>query len=193
MIAETPKEQAPAPANPLHKAIAENVRADSRSIQQPTNLELVGDDGQPLDAVDTLAVLADMANQAEYADIRHLALPNGQVLVYSQRFITDAYARLHARIIAGDRLALVAETVRLESKQYPRPTPADVFLDEPYHLSREELDAVLAALPTAGQYDDVRQIVASTKRLYLYSDHAIDEQYARSLMEWEEVGRFQNP
>ena len=61
MTAETSQGQAPVAPNPLHEAIAENVRANSRSKQQPTKLELVGEDEQPRDTESTLAVLAEMA------------------------------------------------------------------------------------------------------------------------------------
>jgi hypothetical protein len=81
----------------------------------------------------------------------------------------------------------------MESATYPRATPAKVFLDTPYDLSEVELQAVLRELPNLPKYDDIRSVAASTKQVYLYSDRFITEPQARSMAEWEEVGRFQNP
>lgn len=188
-----PVEGAPTSMNPVHVAIAENVRTGSRSEGQPIRLEITTDEGQPLSSEAVLAILGEIEAIPEYSDIRHMALANGEVYVYSRQHITDEYARLCARILKGDHPALIAATVREESERYPRPTPARVFLNHPFHLTPQELEATLQMIASSAQFSDVRSLNASTKAIYLYSDRFLNKQYASALMEWEEVGRYQNP
>jgi hypothetical protein len=193
MTDDAEKPQAPPAPNPLHVGIVKNVRIRSQRDQRPVKMEIIGEDGQAQGPEFTLSVLTTIEANPACVDIRHFSLPNGEIYAYSERFITDAYATLWARIQTGDQVSLVAETVRMESATYPRATPAKVFLDTPYDLSEDELQAVLRELPNLPQFADILSVTASTKQVYLYSDRFITEPQARSMAEWEEVGRFQNP
>ena len=192
---ETSQGQAPVAPNPLHEAIAENVRADSRSknSSQPNlnwsartssrenpnpHPRRPGRDGCP-------------------AQVRRHPPPGvaerpGTRPTHSATSPTPMPRRTRAssRGIAG---ALVAETVRLESAAPPATDARRCVPGRTLSPVARTVYAALAAIPAATQYADVRLLVASTKRRYPYSERSIDEKYAQSLMEWEEVGRFQNP
>jgi len=51
----------------------------------------------------------------------------------------------------------------------------------------------VAALLQDPGYDDIRQIRASTGALYLYSEQYLKGDLARSLVDWQEVGQYENP
>ncbi len=68
----------------------------------------------------------------------HNALPR----YYSGQYMSDAYARLLVRK-EGDPLLLIAETVRENSKVYPRPIPWNTFKNEPFELTEEEISTCL--------------------------------------------------
>ncbi len=71
----------------------------------------------------------------------------------------------------NDPCATIATMVRNESRVYPQPTNIELF----------------------AEFKDIQLIHASTDARYLYSNLYMDEDHARSLVEWEEVEREENP
>ncbi len=118
----------------------------------------------------------------------HDALPR----YYSGQYMSDAYARLLVRK-EGDPLLLIAETVRENSKIYPRPVPKDAFKNSPFELTEEEISSCLQKMKEEDQYKDITQTTTSVGTVLLYSTLHLEPDYASMLAEWLDVGQFDNP
>lgn len=174
--------------------LAEKVRVAS---QQQITLTAVGELGPffpEFDAGQIETVVTHLLEEEEqYADIRAVTAPNGAVYLYSDRHITSNYAELLARVDAGDPLITIAETVRDESRIYPRPTNTHLFTQPPFSLKRDQLNEYIATLMQEEEYQDIQKIVASTGAVYLYSTKHLSQALARSMVYSEEVERYENP
>lgn len=117
----------------------------------------------------------------------------GDLLLYSDIYMTGRYARTAALAVSGDVLRLIAETVRSDSATYPRPTPVETFAMQPFRLSPEAVTAAVEQLAADTQYDDIQSVRASDGSLFLFSTRSLEPPHARSLAEWKAVERFENP
>lgn len=130
--------------------------------------------------------LAELFEKDEYVDINRVRHEE-DVIYYSNKHISNTYADLLIRLEKGDLLELIAHTVRHESKIYPRPTTAEVFLGSPYNFTKKQLPELLKKLYENEAYQDIQEVRASNDALYLYSTLHITATYAQSLAEWIEV------
>lgn len=113
--------------------------------------------------------------------------------LYSKAVMTTAYAHMAHRALVSDTAAVIAETVREESRLYPRPTPAAVFTVPPFHLEPAEVEAIVAQMAVDPRYADIRCITTSDGQRYLYSKRYLEDELAASLAEWYAVGQFASP
>jgi hypothetical protein len=118
---------------------------------------------------------------------------NRTTYYFSTQGMTRAYATHLARIEERDPLRLVVETVRDESRIYPRPTDLGTFASPPFGLSKDDLSAILASLGKAPETEDIRSCRTSNGAVYLYSTRHLSPEHAEGLAEWEAVGRWNNP
>ncbi|WP_051569213.1 hypothetical protein [Alkaliphilus transvaalensis] len=112
---------------------------------------------------------------------------------YSEKYITPNYAAILEKIEDGNLLELIASTVRHESKVYPRPTEGKLFYKAPFNFSKEGLSQVLEQMKLNEAYQDIKEVVASNKALYLYSSQFMSQVYAKSLVQWIEVDQYETP
>ncbi|MDP3177569.1 MAG: hypothetical protein Q8M76_06670, partial [Spirochaetaceae bacterium] len=87
----------------------------------------------------------------------------------------------------------VADTVRDESRIYPRPTDIRVFSEEPFSLRESAVMEIVGRLELHPEGADIRSCRASNRALYLYSSIHLDPNLAQSQAEWIEVGQKENP
>lgn len=121
-------------------------------------------------------------------EIKRLEGKSGRVYLYSSALMVDRYANLVLQREENDPKQLVADTVREESKLYPRPTKPDVFLLPPFKIPEPILDALVQELvEDEGAYGDIQEAEASNGVKYLYSTKHMDKQHAQYLTEWYEV------
>jgi hypothetical protein len=118
---------------------------------------------------------------------------SGTRYYFSTISMTRAYATHLARIADRDPLRLVAETVREESRIYPRPTPIIAFCDPPFRITSGDLPSILEGLTATEEFSDIRSCRASNGAVYLYSTRHLTPDHAEGLTEWNEVGRRDNP
>ena len=118
----------------------------------------------------------------------HDALPR----YYSGQVMSDAYYGLLVRK-EGDPLLLIAETVRENSKVYPRPIRRETFKNEPFELTEEEISTCLQKMKEEDQYKDIVQTTTSEGTVFLYSTLHLEADYASMLAEWVDVGQYKNP
>ncbi len=112
---------------------------------------------------------------------------------YSEASLSDAYALHLARVRSGSPVHLIAETVRDNSRIYPRPTPVAFFGLSPFGMSAEMISRAIESIKTSPEYDDIRECRTRRTTLYLYSDRFMPEAQAAYLAEWEETGEEENP
>lgn len=112
---------------------------------------------------------------------------------YSKNVMTDNYAKLIFRLEEKDLLKMIAQTVRYDSKRFPKTTNVKVFSKDPYYLKKEEISDILKQFESNDEYKDIKEVRASNGVLCLYSEEYLTKDYAAALAEWTEVTRLENP
>ena len=125
-------------------------------------------------------------------DLKEIPGHDGLPRYYSGQYMSDAYARLLVRK-EGDPLLLLAETIRENSKIYPRPVPMETFKNPPFDLTEEEILACLEKMKEEDPYKDIGETVTSEGTVFLYSAWHLEPDYASMLAEWIDVGQHKNP
>lgn len=112
---------------------------------------------------------------------------------YDRTKMADSYAETLNLIDEGDMPRMIAETVRTESRVYPRPTMTDAFLGAPFNLDKSEISGIADALVAdAEDYKDIEETAASNGDRYLYSSRFLSKARAHYLAEWESVEQLEN-
>jgi len=125
-------------------------------------------------------------------DVQELRAPNGAAHYFSTIAMTGHYARI---LIGrrGDPLALMAEIVRESSALYPRPVPVDSFMESPFEMTEDEIEACLARIPGQEDMQDIRPTTTSSGALFLFSTRHLEPDHAAMLAEWLDVGSLTDP
>ncbi|WP_428567005.1 MAG: hypothetical protein ACP59X_07170 [Solidesulfovibrio sp. DCME] len=130
------------------------------------------------------AVLSGQPGIASFAGL------SGQVLYHDPALLSRTYARILDR--KGSPVALVAEEIRANSRDYPRPVPVTLFAAPPFDLTPQALDAARSAMAASPEYDDIASVTTSTGAVYLFSTRHLERPYAAFLAEQHETFA-QNP
>lgn len=128
----------------------------------------------------------------DYADLKALK-GDSETYYFSTLSMSESYAQYLFRVEEKNPLRMVAETVREDSRIYPRPTPLRSFQEPPFNLSEEELRSMLDRFGPGTGTEDIRSGAASNGVLYLYSSLYLEPGHAEGLIEWNEVERWNNP
>jgi hypothetical protein len=126
-------------------------------------------------------------------DLKKIDDAEGNTFYYSGNEMTDKYAGIIIRVKDKDILKLIGDTVREESRRYPRPTYVTMFNLPPYNLTEGELTDMLSELSNDSEYADLKFTNASNGTLFVYSNKHMSKGYADYLAEWIEVGQDENP
>jgi hypothetical protein len=175
--------------------LASAIRADSRDNVKLTPVgalyALAPDTDQSI--IDIL--LKGMQTEARFADIKMVTASTGDVYFHSDKYLVGNYAATLLIAMAGDHCATIAETVREESKIYPRTTNVAIFREQRvYGVPPNDLEAIIVDILRKPEYADIQRIVhATTGAVHLYSRQFISDDRAWAMMDWEEVGRANNP
>lgn len=157
-----------------------------------TNAEQFLDEPFSLEVDEILPSLDELKSREEFSDI---CIKKGKESIYlfSEERMTQNYAKMLIMVEEKNLFKLVAETVRDESRTYPRPTDSRLFLNTPFNLKKDEFLQVFDELKRKEEYSDIKESRASNNALYLYSDKFIKKAHADKLTEWIEVEAEQNP
>ena len=177
----------------VRSRIINQVREDSGKKESLTPVNKLGAliPGAELDKIDNH--LALMSGDERYKDIHVITNRKGARYLYSEKFLTCNYAELLARAEANDPVAIIADTVRDDSRIYPRLTNLDMFKAPVFKIDFDEMGKYTSELTKSPEYNDIKLIKASTGVIYLYSDLYFNPDLAKATVEWEEVGRYENP
>ena len=173
--------------------IANKVREDSKNLAKLTSVDSLVTLISDLKSDEVEANLAELLKDNRYQDIKSVVASTGTGYLYSETYITENYADILVRAEANDPCATIAATVRDEARIYPRATKIEFFKNPVFNINPDELEGHLASTLERPEFKDIKIITASTEARYLYSELYMNEDYARSLVEWAEVGQEENP
>lgn len=105
--------------------------------------------------------------------------------------LSSSYARLLSA--QNNPVELVRDTVRENSRIYPRPISLGCFEDMPFNLKPEEIETVLKVLHDDPDSQDIRFTQTSIGTVFLYSTLYLEDDYADFLAEQIDVGMDDSP
>ena len=172
--------------------VARRVRSDSSEKQRLTPLGDLGmiPGAEPGKIEDHLNLLLD---DERYSDLKLVSNSRGLRYLYSDDHMTATYATVLARAEANDPLGTIAATVREDSRIYPRPTSLGTFSAPIFNMDVRELQRYAEEIASRPEYADIKIARASNGAIYLYSEQFLNPDWANSTVEWEEVGKYENP
>lgn len=116
---------------------------------------------------------------------------DGTVYYHYKPLLSQMYARMLSA--KNNPLELVKDTVRENSRIYPRPVNIETFGDMPFSLSPEELEELMKRIAEDEDGQDIRYTTTSIGSVYLYSRKYLDDDYADFLAEQIDVGMDESP
>lgn len=126
------------------------------------------------------------------AEIRTTVGADGVPRYSHREAMTETYARLLVRKGEGP-LQLIAETVRENSRLYPRPVSLGLFTDSPFDMTPDEVLCCIQEMAGLEAYGDIAQTTTSMGTVFLFSKRHLEPGYAAYLAEWLDVGQANNP
>ena len=180
------------------EAVARIIRQNSRQGELTSAGEIFGEAVAPNEAALEQHVQEDAVRELlgrireEDGDIREILGRTGVPHYYSTMFMTETYAGILLKK-EEDPSRLIAEIVRENAAQYPRPTSIDFLGSSPFEMSQEQITACLEAMAAEREYGDIERLSTSVGTLFLYSTLYLEPAHASMLAEWIDVGQFENP
>ena len=173
--------------------IAEKVREDSQADVRLTAVGTLAELAPDLPTAKVVEYATAMAGTEKYPDIQCLTGPTGIPYLFSEIHMTRNYAIILARVEAKNPYAMIAETVREESRIYPRPTKVELFYALVFQIPEDQMEMIVEGLLRRDEYGDIKKAIAPTQAIYLYSDRYMVAPHVESWIQWEEVDKFNNP
>lgn len=114
------------------------------------------------------------------------------VYLYSAELMSDNFAHWAFLSQEGDDVATLVDTVREESRVYPRPMLARSLTNAPYGLALEHVYEVFEQVAASGDYPDIQRCAASNGDVYYYSTTYLSTAQAKALAQWYSVEKRMN-
>jgi len=128
---------------------------------------------------------------AAHHDLAALTSITGEMLYHSSTLLSRTYASILDR--KSSPVILIAEEVRRNSAEYPRPIPIDLFNRAPFDLTTEQVEAALKCMAMSSEFQDISFTTTSTGAIYLFSIRHLERPYAAFLAERCDTGLLLNP
>ena len=173
-------------------ATSQKVRKDSKEGVLLTRFDSFMDVLPEMESSEFQRYIDTILADERFEDIRSLTGPTDIDYLFSETFITESYARILARTEIDNPCLCIAETVREESRLYPRPTNGNLFRVKPFNMATEDIAAYIEQTQSQPEYADIQCFRASTGTPYLFSTRHMNEKLARPLAETEEVDIYKN-
>ena len=171
--------------------IVEFIKENSTNIRL-TRIEEFAAEPFSFDSDTVEKIVKDIETIELFQDIKILNGAETRYFYWEEK-ISRSFATMMMRVEEKDLLKMIAETVREETKGYRRPFKNDLLLIPPFNLSQDQLHELLQLMKLREEYQDIKEVKASNRAEYLFSDQYMTERHAKSLVEWQEVERFENP
>ena len=104
---------------------------------------------------------------------------------YSNRYMTDNYAKIAMLVEEKNWPHTIAEMVRFNCKTYPASTAYTYFMEHPYYLTRPQLERALAQVFRDPRYADIATVNAANGEPYLYSRLFFTDRYGKALADYQ--------
>jgi hypothetical protein len=186
------------PVDALYAEIVKCIRTKSEAGQLVTSDEIfeglvekgVLKSGSEGDRETSGTFLKDVIKKNE--DLREISNKKGDLHYFSTSGMTEAYAGILIQK-GEDPLVMMAETVRENSRRYPRPVRLDIFEEPPFSLTPQEVSLCLKRMAEQEEYQDIAQTTTSVGTVFLFSRLHLEPDYASMLAEWYDVGQSKSP
>jgi hypothetical protein len=180
----------------LCRIVADTIREASQAGQLPGKDELsvnlrahglLGEDEAVFPEMDAL-----LTETLEiHHDLAALESISGRTLYHAPALLSRTYAAILDR--KASPVALIAEEVRKNSLDYPRPVPLDLFEESPFDLTPEQIEAALKTMGESAEFQDITYTTTNTGAVYLFSSRYLERGYAAFLAERADTGLLLNP
>lgn len=110
---------------------------------------------------------------------------DGEPLYHDPGLLSGTFARIVDRKAAPARL--MAEEIRLNSRDYPRPLPVELFEAPPFALDLEQISLALQTMAADPQCADIACAVTASGAVYLFSTRHLDPGHAQFLADRAET------
>ena len=112
-----------------------------------------------------------------FGDIHLMSKTDGTTYAVSEVSMSQTYANILLRIEENDPCYTIADTVREESRVYPRPTDVELFKYSLFNVDRSHLDEYIAEVARTLRGHQGFEMKDS---VYLYSDQYMTELQAEN-------------
>lgn len=169
----------------LKKETIKSIRENTRNTAKLTPMSRLLALAPGLTEEEMQGTINEIIGSGEAPDIKMLATKKGAKYLYSDISMANNYAKILLRLEENDPCYTIAETVREESRVYPRATNIRLFLYPPFNMERDKLLGYIEE--TMKQYEDIKKLEQDKLRLrypghiFLYSEKYMSEMYAISL------------
>ncbi len=159
----------------LQKKIADKVRGDTKYLEDLTKMDALLELAPELDLNEVKTALDELMSNERYNDIEVLTARDGSEYLVSKKHMSQSYAMILLRTKVNDPAYTIAETVREESRVYPRPTNIELFKYGLFKMDREKLDEYIDQ--AMEEYEDL-MLIDIEGRVFLYSNQYMTEEQA---------------
>lgn len=115
---------------------------------------------------------------------------SGQAVYHAPELLSRTYARILDT--KGSPLLLMAEEIRSNSRDYPRPVPLELFEAPPFELAPEDIEQALRTMAAEDGFQDITFTTTATGAVFLFSTRHLERGYAAFLAQRAE-SLAQNP
>lgn len=140
-----------------------------------------------LEYFDALLPLTLSANE----DLAVLHGLDGGVYYHCKLLLSASYAKLLTGL--ENPPMLLAESIRNDSREYPRPVAVEFFECPPFNFSPQQLSEILGRIADEPEYADITFVESSVGTVYLYSEKYMDKDYASYLANNIDLGLIKSP
>lgn len=134
-------------------------------------------EGSPMGLEEARALLPGLL--AAHPALAVLESRTGRTLYHAPELLSHTYARILDR--KDSPLLLVAEEIRANSRDYPRPVPVELFEGPPFNLAPEDIASILEAMAASPEHQDIRSVATDAGAVFLYSTRHLEHGYAAFL------------
>jgi hypothetical protein len=163
----------------LKRRIAEQVRADSRERQLPTQEHVIQALAPDLPREQLSELLAEMAGEAALVDIKAVVAPSGRVYLFSEASLSRNAAA--ERCLLEEAKIAIVERIRRDSRFIALTSMTDL---EPLFPSPEpeRRAALLAELQADARFRDIQVLTGPGGELHFHSDATLSGNYGKIMM-----------
>lgn len=178
-------------AEPLYRILRKNTEKSKTTPRKELLMHLP----EGLTKEQTAALLDAIGTEKVADALKNMTFVKGRkdTWYYDGTIMTERFAELESMIQEKDILHTIATVARSDSALYPKCTEFRKLMDMPFWFTEDELLGAAARFPNEAGYEDIQCITASNGMKAFFSTKSLTPDYAKSLLEWYEVGLSENP